>query len=123
MQAPPFEREDMRKVSGNSLVEVLIALCVLGIIVPASLSALGDALVAELKIQENAGLVSSAEWWFSRLTYPARRADLDAAPRVDEYGKARFAWDIKDLENGAVQVTLRVYGRFQGSRFTVSRIY
>ena len=114
---------NMRKIRGNSLVEVLMALCVLGIVVPASLGALGNAFMAELRIHESAYMISAAEWWFSRLKFPMHSADIDAAPRVDKYGKARFDWDTENLDNGAIRVTLRVYGRFSAAPFTVSRIY
>ena len=114
---------NMKKFPGNTLVEVLIALCVLGIVVPASLGALGNVLAADLKVREKAYMVSSAEWWFSRLKPPVHEPDIDAAPRADNYGKARFDWETKNLHNGAIRVTLRVTGRSYGSPFTVSRIF
>ena len=113
----------MRKLAGVSLVEVLIALCVLGIAVPVLLGALGDAFVAELKIQENAYVMSSAEWWFARLTFPVHMAEIDAAPRTDENGKASFEWETENLDNGAIRVTLRVYGSLSEEPFTTSRIF
>ena len=113
----------MKKLPGNTLIEVLIALCVLGIVVPASLGALGNVLAADLKFRESAYIVSSAEWWFSRLTFPVYEDDIDASPRMDNYGKARFDWETEKLHNGAIRVTLRVMGRLSGSPFTVSRIY
>ena len=113
----------MKKFPGNTLVEVLIALCVLGMVVPASLGALGYVLAADLKIHENAYMVSSAEWWFGRLTFPVHEAGIDAAPRMDSHGKARFDWETEILHNGAIRVTLRVMGRLSGSPFTVSRIF
>ena len=113
----------MKKFPGNSLVEVLMALCVLGIVVPAALGALGSVLTADLKVRENAYMISAAEWWFNRLTFPVHRADIDASPREDGYGKARFDWKTEKLHNGAILVTLRVMGRFPGSSFTVSRIF
>ena len=113
----------MTKLSGNTLVEVVIALCVLGIVVPASLGALGNVLMAELKVHENAYMMSSAEWWFGRLTFPVHEDDIDAAPRTDNYGKARFDWETEFLQNGAIRVTLRVTGPLSGSPFTVSRIF
>ena len=113
----------MKKFSGSTLIEVLIALCVLGIVVPASLGALGNVLAADIKVRENAYMVSSAEWWFSRLTFPVHDADIDAAPRVDNRGKARFDWETENLQNGAIRVTLRVRGSLSASPFTVSRIF
>ena len=115
--------KNRKKFPGISLVEVIMALCVLGIVVPVSLSALGDVLTANLKIHENVGMISSAEWWFSRLTPPVHRADIDAAPREDRHGKARFEWETENLHNGAMRVTLRVIGRLSGSVLTVSRVY
>ena len=113
----------MKRFSGNTLVEVLMALCVLGIVVPASLGALGSVLMADLKVHESAYMVSSAEWWFSRLESPVRRAGIDAAPKVDGHSKIRFDWETEDLHNGAIRVTLRVHGRLSGSLLTVSRVY
>ena len=111
------------KKPGNTLVEALMALCVLGIVVPTSLGALGSVLMADLKVNESAQVMSSAEWWFNRLTFPAHKADINAAPRTDAHGKARFDWEIEDLHNGAILVTLRVYGRLPGPPFTVRRIF
>ncbi|MCL2009905.1 MAG: hypothetical protein FWG71_05090 [Synergistaceae bacterium] len=112
-----------KKFPGSTLIEVLVALCVLGIVVPPALGALGGVLAAELKFHENARMISSAEWWFSRLTFPVYGHDIDAAPREDKYGKTRFEWDTENLENGAIRVTLRVHGRFSVLPFTVSRIF
>ena len=113
----------MKKSSGITLVEVLTALCVLGIIVPASLGALGSVLTANLKVRENAYMISAAEWWFGRLTFPVSKADIDAAPRIDEHEKASFDWDTENLDNGAILVKLRVYGLFSAPPFSVSRIF
>ena len=113
----------MRKFLGYALVEALMSLLVLGIVVPTSLSALGNVLTANLKIREHAYMISSAEWWFGRLTFPVRKADIDAAPPVDEHEKVSFGWDTENLDNGAIRVTLRVYGRFSARPFTVSRIF
>ena len=112
----------MKKI-GYSIIEVLVALCVLGIAVPASLDALGNAFVAEFRVHESAYMISAAEWWFARLSFPVHRPDIDASPRADEYGRARFEWTTEDLDNGAIRVTLRVYGRSSGMPFTVSRVY
>ena len=114
---------NIKKFPGNTLVEVLIALCVLGIVVPASLGALGGVLAADIKVREKVYMVSSAEWWFSRLKPPVHEPDIDTAPRVDNYGKTRFDWGTENLHNGAVRVTLRVTGRSSGSSLTVSRIF
>ena len=113
----------MKRSSGSTLVEVLMALCVLGIVVPTSLGALGSVLMADMKVHESVYMVSSAEWWFSRLEFPVHRADIDAAPRIDEHSKIRFDWETEDLHNGAIRVTLRVHGRLSGSVLTVSRVY
>jgi len=100
-----------------------MALFVLGIVVPTSLSAFGSVFMAELRIRENACMMSSAEWWFSGLAFPVRMADLDAAPRTDRHGRARFDWDAEELANGVIRVTLRVYGRIDARPFTVRRIF
>ena len=113
----------MKKFPGNTLIEILMALCVLGIVVPTSLGSLGNVLAAELKFHVNSYAISSAEWWFSRLTLPVSRAEIDAAPRMDRHGKVRFDWDSKDLNNGAISVTLRVYANYAAPIFTVSRIF
>jgi len=113
----------MKKIPGNSIVEVLIALCVLGIVVPASFSAFGNTFLAGLKVRENAYMISSAEWWFSRLPSPVDKTDIDAAPKVDERGRARFEWETEDLDNGAISVTLRVIASALGSPFTIRRIH
>ena len=113
----------IKKFSGSTLVEVLMALLVLGIVIPTSLGALGNVLTAELKIMDNACMISSAEWWFSRLTFPVSTGDIDTAPRTDRHGKVRFEWDTEGLDNGAVRVTLRVYGHLPAPPLTISRIF
>ena len=100
-----------------------MSLFVLAIIMPASLGALGSVLMAGLKTQENAYMVSSAEWWFTRLAFPVCETGVDAAPRVDRHGKVQFDWDTEALTNGAVRVTLRVHGRMSDRPFTVVRIF
>jgi len=112
-----------KKRLGNTLIEVVMALCVLGVIVPASLGAFGTVFVTELRIHEHAYMMSSAEWWFSRLSFPVYMPDIDAAPRADRHGKVRFGWDTEKLDNGAIRVTLRVYGRLAVQPLTVSRIF
>jgi len=119
---------NMKKLSGQTLIEVLIALCALGIIVPTSFGAFGNILTASLRVNERAYMISAAEWWFNRLTFPVHKSDIDAAPRVDRHGKARFDWDTEFLHTGTlynspIQVTLRVYGRLPAPPFTVSRIF
>jgi len=112
----------MKRNFGNTLVEVIMSLFVLAIIMPTSLGALGSVLMVGLKTQENAYLISSAEWWFTRMTFPVYIDDIDAAPRADRHGKIRFDWDTEGLENGAIRVTLRVYGRLAARPLTVVRI-
>jgi len=34
----------------------------------------------------------------------------------------RFEWDTENLDNGAIRVTLRVYGRLSAPPLTVKRI-
>ena len=113
----------MEKLPGSTLVEVLMALLVVAVVVPASLGALGTVLMAELKVHETTHLISAAEWWLNNLTHPVNEADINAAPRVDRYGKARFDWETENLHCGAIHVTLRVHGRLPGSLLTTSRIY
>jgi len=112
-----------RKSRGNTLVEVVISLFVLAIIMPASLGALGSVLMVGLKTHENAYMISSAEWWFTRLTFPVCVTDVNASPRVDRHGKVRFDWNTEALVNGAVRVTLRVYGNLAERPLTVVRIF
>jgi len=112
-----------KKSRGNTLVEVVISLFVLAIIMPASLGALGSVLMVGLKTHENAHMISSAEWWFTRLTFPVCVTDIDAAPRADRHDKVRFDWDTEALVNGAVRVTLRVYGNLAERPFTVVRVF
>jgi len=113
----------MKKSNGSTLVEVLIALCLLGIVLPASLETLGTVLMAELKMQEKTHMISSAEWWFNRLTHPVNMTKINAAPLVDRFEKVRFEWETEDLINGAIRVTLFVYGRLPGPPLTINRIY
>ena len=112
----------MRKISGYTLVEVLMALFVLGIVIPTSLGALGNTFMAELKVHESAYLISSAEWWFSRFTFAVSEADINAAPKVDMHGVTRFDWETENLDDGAIMVTLRVYGRLPGPPLTIKRV-
>jgi type II secretory pathway component PulJ len=114
----------MKKRPGNTLLEVLIALGVLGVIVPTSLDAFGTAFSAELRIHQRADKASYAEWWFNQLEFPVSPADIDAAPRRDALGKMRFEWETKPLANDALQVTLRVSnGSPADAVFTAIRVY
>jgi Tfp pilus assembly protein PilV len=113
-----------RKRSGQSLVEVLVALCVLGLIIPSSLEAFGVAFAVELQLRERERKMAYAEWWFNRLEFPATRAQIDAAPRVDESGAIHFDWEVESREYDALQVILHVSnGTGIDVPFTMSRVY
>ena len=113
----------MKKHIGYSIVEVLIALCVLGVVVPTSLDALGNVFMMGLKIHEKVCVISAAEWWFTSLPLTVSRSDIAAAPREDDSGRVRFEWESEELGNDAIRVTLRATGKFSHTPFTISRIY
>ncbi|MDR1623285.1 MAG: hypothetical protein LBS00_13040 [Synergistaceae bacterium] len=114
----------IKKRAGQTLVEILVALSVLEVVVLTSIEAFGTVFAAELQIQERAHKASYAEWWFNRLELPVSRADIDAAPRTDEYGKMRFEWDAVPGNYDTFYVTLRVSnGSGTDTPFTISRVY
>jgi hypothetical protein len=113
-----------RPKKGQSLVEVLVALCVLGLVIPSSLEALGTVFSAEIRIHQWARKASYAEWWFDRLEVPVSQSVIDAAPRTNDSGAVRFDWETEFCEYGALRVTLHVSnGTGFDVPFTLSRIY
>ena len=112
----------MKKLSGYSLVEVLMALGVLGLVIPASLNAFGTVFVAEIRIQARVEKTESADWWFNQLSFPVYIADLNNAPQ--SRGRMRFTWETSSGAHGALHITLHVSS---GAPFdvplTVSRVY
>jgi hypothetical protein len=113
-----------RKGSGQTLTEILIALCVLGVIVPPSIEALGIAFATELRIHERARKAFYAEWWFNRLELPVSQSMIDAAPPMDESGTMYFSWETEVCEYDAIRITLHVSnGTESDVPFTVSRVY
>ena len=111
----------MRKRRGQTLVEALTALTLLGMIVPVSLAAFETAFVAEFWIQERTDKAAHAEWWFNKLEIPVALETIGDAPRTDQHGKFRFDWDVESGDYGTIQITLRVLGG--ESPYTETRIY
>jgi hypothetical protein len=105
-------------------VETLIALGILGVVVPASLNAFGVIFLAEIRLRELTRKASGAEWWFSRLDLPVSQAGVDAMPREEERGKMRFSWETEKADHGALRVTLRVSNGAPGDvPFVMTRVY
>jgi hypothetical protein len=114
----------MGKNRGSSLMELLIALSVLGAMIPALLGAFETVFLSGLQSNEYTNRISGAEWWFNRLETPARQADVDAMPRTDGSGKLRFRWETKMSEHGALHVTLSVSGGSEtDAPFVTTRVY
>ncbi|MDR1377054.1 MAG: prepilin-type N-terminal cleavage/methylation domain-containing protein [Synergistaceae bacterium] len=109
---------------GQTLVEVLVALGILGTVVLGSLETFGMAFTMELRIQEQARKASYAEWWFNRLEFPLTQAKVDKAPRTDEYGGTRFEWSTVPGDYNTLRVILRVSnGSKSDTPFVTSRVY
>jgi type II secretory pathway component PulJ len=98
----------LKKRRGYSLVEVLLALCILGAAVPAALNAFGVAFMSEIRLRALSSKAFGAEWWFNRLDLPVSLAALDGMPRTDESGRMRFSWETENESSGALRVTLSV---------------
>ena len=112
----------MKKLSGISLVEILMTLCVLGLVIPASLSAFGIVFMAELRIHEHVEKAESAEWWFNQLNFPVHVPDLNDAPQ--SHGRMHFTWESRLGDHGALHITLHVTNRAPlDVPLTVSRVY
>jgi hypothetical protein len=109
--------------SGYSLVEVLVALGILGTVIPASLGAFGVVFASEIRVGEVSRKAFGAEWWFNRLEFPVSPANLESMPRADESGRMRFSWETENEAYGAVRVTLSVSGETPGDvPFVTTRV-
>ena len=114
----------VKKLPGYSLIEVLLALAILGIALPALFSAFGTVFMAEIRIHEVSRKAFCAEGWFSRLELPVSAAALSAMPRADENGKTRFRWETEKDACGAILVTLSVSNGALGDiPFVTSRAF
>jgi hypothetical protein len=107
-----------------SLLEVLLALGILGAILPAAFSAFGAAFMSEMRIRETSRKAFGAEWWFNRLEIPVSAVALNAMPRADERGKMRFRWKTESDARGALRITLSVTNGAPGDApFVMSRVF
>ncbi|MDR3264843.1 MAG: hypothetical protein LBT15_02415 [Synergistaceae bacterium] len=98
----------MKRFRGDSLVEILISLCALGVALPAILGSFGMTFSAGLRIGETVDKAWGAEWWFNRVELPALSSAMDDMPRKDASGKLRFRWETRGGEHEPLRVTLFV---------------
>ncbi|MDR1650053.1 MAG: hypothetical protein LBR71_07305 [Synergistaceae bacterium] len=114
----------LKKRRGYGLVEVLFALGIAGVVIPAALDAFGAVLMSEARIREVSCKTFGAQWWFNRLEFPVSPVVLNAMPSVDERGKMRFSWEMEEDSHGAFRVTLKVSNGASGDApFVTSRAY
>ena len=112
----------MRRLSGVSLVEILIALAVLGALIPVSLNAFATTFTAAVRIHERVEKAAGAEWWFNQLSFPTHISELNGAPR--RHGRMSFAWETRAGPHNTLHITLRVTnGSPSDVPFTESRFY
>ncbi len=110
-----------------SLVEIVVALCVAGCILPVLLEAFGTILLANLRSDVVSDRAFAAEWWFNRLKFPVSRAAIAVMPETVDGpvgGKLRFAWNVEGGEYEGLWITLYVTdGRRADVPFTMRRAY
>ncbi|MDR1379769.1 MAG: hypothetical protein LBJ36_12070 [Synergistaceae bacterium] len=123
-EQPRARPTNPRKRSGQSLIEVLVAFCVLALIIPSSIDAISLVFAAELRVCERERKISCAEWWFNRLESPVSQTQIDTAPRANESGTMRFGWEVEFCEYNAFRITLRVSnGTGLDTPFIMTRVY
>jgi hypothetical protein len=113
----------LKKRRGYSLVEILLALGILGAAMPAVLNAFGVAFMSEIRLHALSRKAFGAEWWFNRLELPVSSAALDGMPRKDESGRMHFRWETENESYGTLRVTLSVSDGARGDvPFVMSRV-
>ncbi len=109
---------------GASLVEILVALLILGLLIPVSFGAFGSSFMIGLRTREYADKVAYAEWWFNRLECPVSPISIEAMPRSDFKGRMHFSWSTIAGDYGTVRVALSVSnGSKSDIPFVISRVY
>jgi hypothetical protein len=115
-------KKGLKRRLGDTLVEILTALGVLGVIIPTSLDAFGVVFMAEVFIHERVAKASSAEWWFNQLEFPVSPADVGAAPQTD--GRMRFRWETTPGAHDTLEIILYVSnGALSDAPYKESRVY
>ena len=90
---------------GESLVEVLAALLILGLVLPTIFQALWSGQMGALRLQRRDTCLSAAQWWFNRLPRSGEPADM---PRTTPDGDIRFSWESRRGRTGLNEVALTV---------------
>ncbi|GHS96295.1 hypothetical protein AGMMS50276_14430 [Synergistales bacterium] len=102
----------LKKRTGVTLVETLIAATIIGAFLPCAFGVFGKLSVSELKLQNNADKASCAAWWLNRLPANPIPSDFASMPRGYKIDKTRdvafFAWKIEEGSHGSFAVTLSV---------------
>ncbi len=109
---------------GASLVEILVALLILGLVIPVSFGAFGSSFMIGFRMREYADKVAYAEWWFNRLECPVSQTAIEAMPRADSEGRMHFSWTAVGGDYGSIRVVLSVSnGSKSDNPFVISRVY
>ena len=115
-------KKGLKRRLGDTLVEILTALGVLGVIIPTSIDAFGAVFMAEIFIHERVAEAAGAEWWFNQLEFPVSPADVDAAPQTD--GKMRFRGKKTPGAHGTLEIILYVSnGTLSGAPYKAYKAY
>ena len=113
----------MRARIGESLAETLMALFILGLILPPIFQSQSGGLMAVESLRRMDACQYGAQWWFSRLPDPVTEASLAAMPTATPAGDVNFTWEAQSGDYGSLVVTLAARAGASGAPLSLTRAY
>ncbi len=113
----------LRTSPGETLLNVLLALLILGTALPPILASLTHGLSADLQILRMEDQLYGANWWFNRLETPAFLSSLPAMPGATPDGGLQFRWLASVGPHGELHISLDVESGVSHVPLTVSRTF
>ena len=101
------------KRRGETLVELLMTLVILGLVLPSVFQGLWSGQTGVLRLRQRDDCLYAAQWWFNRL------------PKTDSLlpgGEPHFTWEVRQGSAGVREVVLTV-SPARGDPFTLTRAW
>ncbi|MBR1672579.1 MAG: hypothetical protein IJ702_06605 [Fretibacterium sp.] len=104
---------------GESLMEALMALVILGLILPLAFQSLWSGQEGLERLRRRDTCLYAAQWWFNRLP---RNGSLSDMPRTTPGGDVLFTWESRSGNAGRREVILTV-SPLRGEPLTLARVF
>ena len=107
------------KRRGETLVELLMTLVILGLVLPSVFQGLWSGQTGVLRLRQRDDCLYAAQWWFNRLP---KTGSLAWMPRKLPGGEPHFTWEVRQGSAGVREVVLTV-SPARGDPFTLTRAW